>query len=193
MNCSIPEEKNILIRTASPKDAGALLDIYRPYVTDTCITFETDVPAPDEFARRIQSILRSYPYLCAEEDGKIIGYCYASAFRTRRAYRWTCENSIYLDMRARGRGVGSLLERRLEEILIRQGFTGLDACITYPNPESVAFHEKHGYTLCAHFHKCGYKMGRWLDVVWMEKELSPRVRNPEGPVPFPEADLEGIL
>ena len=189
----IREEKNILVRAASPNDAGALLDIYRPYVTDTCVTFETDVPAPDDFAQRIRKTLLRYPWLCAEEDGRIVGYCYASAFHVRSAYRWTCENSIYLTMGARGRGVGSLLERRLEEILIRQGFTGLNACITYPNPESVAFHEKHGFKLCSHFHRCGYKMGRWLDVVWMEKELAPRAGAPAEPVPFPEADLEGIL
>ena len=189
----IPADKNILIRAAAPKDAGAIRDIYRPYVTDTCVTFETAVPGRDDFARRIQSTLLRYPWLCAEEDGKIVGYCYASAFHVRSAYRWTCENSIYLSMDARGRGVGSLLERRLEDILVRQGFTALNACITYPNPESVAFHEKHGFTLCAHFHRCGYKMGRWLDVVWMEKELLPREGAPAEPVPFPEADLKGIL
>ena len=185
--------KNIRIRVAAPEDAGALLDIYRPYVLGTCVTFETGVPAPEEFAHRIRNTLQRYPYLCAEEDGRIVGYCYASAFRMRKAYQWTCENSIYLRTDARGRGIGSLLERRLEEILVRQGFNGLNACITYPNPESVAFHEKHGFVLCAHFHKCGFKMDRWLDVVWMEKELAPRGCAPAEPVPFPETDLEGIL
>ena len=189
----IREEKGVLIRAASPNDAGALLDIYRPYVADTCVTFENDVPAPEEFARRIRGTLLRYPWLCALEDGKIVGYCYASAFHVRSAYRWTCENSIYLSMDARGRGIGSRLENRLEEILVRQGFTGLNACVTYPNPESIAFHEKHGFRVCAHFHGCGYKMGRWLDVVWMEKELSPREGAPAEPVPFPEADLGGIL
>ncbi len=190
---AIREEKSILVRAAAPEDAGTLLDIYRPYVTDTCVTFETEVPDREEFARRIRGTLLRYPYLCAEEDGKIVGYCYASAFHVRSAYRWTCENSIYLRMDARGRGIGSLLENRLEEILVRQGFTGLNACITYPNPESVAFHERHGFRTCAHFHGCGYKMGRWLDVVWMEKKLSSRADAPREPVPFPEADLRGIL
>ncbi len=179
------ERTPLLIRAASAEDAPALLAIYAPYVRETCITFEYDPPSPEEFARRIAHTLERFPYLCALEGDEIVGYCYASPFHVRKAYEWTCESSIYLRTDARGRGIGSALQKRLEDILVLQGFRGLAACITFPNPESIAFHERHGFTLCAHFHRCGYKMGRWLDMVWMEKALAPRCGAPEEVVPFP--------
>ncbi len=183
---ALPRGEDFVIRTARETDAKALLGIYAPYVTDTCITFEYTVPGEADFARRIRDTLARFPYLCAVRGEEILGYCYASPFHVRRAYQWTAESSIYLRWDMRGRGIGSALQRRLEEILILQGITGLNACITWPNPESIAFHERHGFALCAHFTRCGYKMGRWLDMVWMEKELLPRIGEPAPPVPFPE-------
>ena len=85
------------IRPATPNDAVKLLDIYAPYVTDTAITFEYEVPTLEEFRRRIEHISKKYPYLVAEEDGDIVGYVYASSFKERDAFQWAVETSIYVD------------------------------------------------------------------------------------------------
>lgn len=170
----------IRIRTACPQDASACLAIYAPYVTHTSITFETEVPTEEAFTDRIHATLAQYPYLVAEDEGRIIGYCYASPFKSRAAYAWSAETSIYIHPDHQGRGVGRMLYEQLELLLIKQHVHTLNACITYPNPQSIAFHEKMGYTLCAHFHRSGFKHGAWRDIVWMEKQLSSETP----PLPF---------
>ena len=100
-------------RTATPEDAAALLEIYRPYVEETAITFEYDVPSEEEFARRIRTVLRKYPYIIAEAEGKITGYAYVSRFHERKAYDWLVETSVYVARDFRGKGAGSALYARL--------------------------------------------------------------------------------
>lgn len=183
----------ITIRTATPDDAAALLAIYAPYVTKTAITFEYEVPSEEEFRRRIRTTLEAYPYLVAEQGGKIIGYVYASAFHTRPAYDWNVETSIYIAQDARHTGAGRKLYEALETYLRAQGIVTLYACITYPatpdpyvDTNSVDFHSHMGYDLVANFKKSGYKFDRWYDVVWMEKEIGAH-RTPMAPVKrFPE-------
>lgn len=167
----------VTLRSATPEDAGQLLEIYRPYVTDTTITFEYQVPTVEEFAGRIQETLRKYPYLVAEwqgDDGEaaIVGYAYARPFKSRAAYGWAVETSVYVAMDQRGRGVGGALYRCLEQLLKRQNFTNINACITWPNPESEEFHRHMGYRNAGHFTQCGYKLGRWCDIIWMEKQIN---------------------
>ncbi len=166
------------IRKVTVDDAKELLDIYAPYVEQTAITFEYDVPSVGEFVERIKKISSKYPYIAAVEDGKIVGYAYASAFKERAAYQWSVETSIYVDMQKRQNGVGRLLYEALEQRLREQGILNSNACISYAEVEdghltndSVHFHEKLGYELVAHFHKCGKKFGKWYDMVWMEKML----------------------
>ena len=166
----------ITTRTAAPADAKALLAIYTPYVEQTAITFEYDVPTLEEFKSRIQTTLQKFPYIIAEEDSKILGYAYASPFKERAAYGWSVETSIYVKQDERQKGIGRILYDRLEEILKKQGILNVNACIGYPQIEdeyltqdSVRFHEKLGYSMVGTFHKCGYKFGRWYDMVWMEK------------------------
>jgi phosphinothricin acetyltransferase len=159
------------IRIAAPDDAAALAAIYAPYVEHTPITFETEAPSPEEFAGRIARTLKKYPYLAAEEDGVISGYAYASAFKGRAAYDWSVETSIYVREGLGRKGIGSALYRRLEELLRRQNICNMCACITYPNPASISFHEAFGYHTVAHFTASGYKLGAWHDMVWMEKTL----------------------
>lgn len=172
------------IRIAMPEDAPALIEIYAPYVRDTAITFEYEVPTAEEFSDRIRHTLEKYPYLAAEEEGRILGYAYASAFKARAAYAWSVETSLYVRQDLRHQGLGSALHRALEEQLRRQHVCNLCACITYPNPASIAFHERHGYHLTAHFHRSGYKMGAWHDMVWMERELCPHTIPPLPFIPF---------
>lgn len=177
------------IRTATPEDAPALLDIYAPYVRDTAITFEYQVPTSEEFADRIRNTLKKYPYLIAEQDGELLGYAYASAFKVRAAYGWSVETSVYVKQGEHGRGVGSALYGALEECLRKQHICNLCACITYPNPTSIAFHERFGYRVIAHFHSSGFKLGEWHDIVWMEKGLCPHEIPPKPFLPFSELNL----
>lgn len=173
------ERKGFKIRKADSSDAGALLGIYRPYVTDTPITFEFEPPSLEEFKNRMLQIMTRYPYLVAESDERIGGYCYASQFKNRDAYDWSVETTIYISPEFKGMGIGRKLYEKLEEILARQGILNLNACIAYPHQESVAFHEKMGFQTVAHFHKCGYKLGAWYDMVWMEKMIGEHRDQPK--------------
>ena len=121
----------INIRNVTSDDARELLDIYAPYIEKTAITFEYDVPTLDEFRERIRQISNSYPYLVASDNGRIIGYAYASEFKARAAYQWSVETSIYLDMKERHHGVGKTLYTELEKQLKSKGILNMNACITY--------------------------------------------------------------
>jgi phosphinothricin acetyltransferase len=182
-------DSSVTIRMAAPEDAASLLAIYRPYVEKTAITFEYEVPSVEEFAGRIRHVLTRFPYLAAEKDGKLLGYAYVSPFKERAAYDWAVETSIYVAEDARGCGTGSLLYRTLEEILKAQNITNLNACITYPHPESISFHERFGYKTVAHFTKCGYKLDTWWDMVWMEKMLSNHPEKPQPVIPVTQLEL----
>ena len=164
------------IRSAKPEDARRLLDIYSYYVVNTAISFEYDVPSPSEFKERIENTLKKYPYLVLEVDGEIAGYAYAGVFKGRAAYDHSCEISIYIDRDSHGKGYGRALYEALEEKLKEQGILNLYACIAYPPEEdeyltknSEGFHRHLGFVTVGEFHKCGYKFGRWYNMIWMEK------------------------
>lgn len=176
-------DKNaITIRKATKADAEAIQTIYAPYVRETAISFEYDVPSVEEMARRIEEVQKTHPWIVAEEDGKIVGYAYAHAFYGRAAYQWAVETSIYVDRQEKRKGIGKKLHDTLEDALKAQGILNMNACIAYIEPEeehltqdSVRFHERMGYTKVAHFHLCGKKFGRWYDVIWMEKIIGEHV------------------
>ena len=166
----------IIIRNATMQDAAKLLEIYGPYVKNTAISFEYEVPGVEEFQKRIEKTIQKYPYLIAEEEQQILGYAYAGAFYGRAAYDWSVETTIYLAPNATKKGVGRLLYETLEARLKELGIINLYACIAYPDVEdeyldknSALFHEHMGYTKVGEFHKCGYKFGRWYSMIWMEK------------------------
>ncbi len=171
------------IRFVTIADAAELAEIYAHYVTDTAITFECEPPSAAEFAGRIEKTRRRYPYIAAASDGKILGYAYASALKGRAAYDWSVETTVYVRPSAQRRGVGKALYERLEELLRRQNVTNAYACITYPNEPSIAFHKSMGYEERGRFFGCGYKMGKWWDVVWLEKILSPHENPPAAFIP----------
>ena len=188
------------VRMATPADAAALLDIYRPYITGTAITFEYDVPSVEEFAARITHTLRTYPYIVAEAEGEIIGYAYVSPFKERAAYDWAVETSIYLKMGLSGQGYGRLLYDKLEAILRRQNILNANACIAYAAHEdahltngSMHFHEHLGYHLVGTFHQCGYKFGTWYDMIWMEKMLGDHPADPHPLLPISRIDCSDLL
>lgn len=183
----------ITIRTAALDDAAALLAIYAPYVEQTAITFEYEVPSLEEFRGRIAHTLRRYPYLVAEENGEILGYAYTGPFGERAAYSWAVETSIYLRQEIRGKGLGKRLYQALEDVSRAQHVQSLYACIAYPDADdahlsgnSVAFHAHLGYTTVGRFPHCGYKFGTWYNMTWMEKTLGDHAVPPAAFVPFPE-------
>lgn len=164
------------IRNASIEDAERILEIYAYYVKNTAITFEYDVPTLEEFQDRIKNIRKRYPYLVIERDGIIQGYAYAGTFVGRAAYDWSCETTIYLDHNAQKRGMGRKIYEALEDRLRQMGILNLYACIGYPEQEdeylnrnSADFHAHLGFKKAGEFHKCGYKFGRWYNMIWMEK------------------------
>lgn len=169
--------KEITIRNVEVADAPRLLEIYAPYVTETAISFEYEVPSLEEFEGRIRNISSSYPYIVAEINGKIVGYAYAGVFKARKAYDHCVETTIYVDSNMRGCGVGRALYTVLEDELGKRGKKNLNACIGWTprdddkhlTNQSEAFHQRMGYEKVAHFHRCGYKFGEWYDMIWMEK------------------------
>ena len=164
------------IRLATPSDAAALLAIYAPYVENTAITFEYEVPTIEDFTNRIAKTLEKYPYLVAEEDGVVLGYAYASTYYARAAYDWAVELSVYVSLDSRGQGVGTKLYDALEYLLDQMGYVHFLACISLPNEASLTLHRKRGYQQVAHFPKIGYKFNRWHDIVWLQKSLEKDVR-----------------
>lgn len=172
-------QSSFVVRSATVADAPVLRAIYAPYVTDTAVTYEYEVPSLKEFERRIGQVLSAWPYLVLEADGRIVGYAYASKFHAREAYKKSVETSIYLSMDARGKGYGSLLEKALASECLRRGQTAMYACISaterehdpYLTDASIRFHEKRGYRLCGRFSRCAVKFGLDYDMVYMEKHL----------------------
>jgi len=182
------------IRIAEPGDAEAIRSIYAPYVADTAITFEYDIPDVQEFQRRIENTLERYPYLVALEQGNVIGYAYAGPFRPRAAYQHSVEASIYVNRKQTGKGVGRILYTELEKILLRQNVYVMYACITATEREqdehltnkSILFHEHLGYTLAGRFFHCGYKFDKWYSMIWMEKRIGEQPDHPEAFLPYPD-------
>lgn len=172
----------IVLRSATPADAPVLLSIYGPYVEHTAITFEYDTPSVEEFSDRIARVQTRFPYLIAQSGDEVVGYAYAAAFHARKAYSWCVEVTVYVREDCKGQGIGKLLYSKLEEILQAQGVLNLYACIAMPQVEdehltrdSYTFHSHMGYRLIGTFDRCGYKFGRWYDMIWMEKQIAPHL------------------
>jgi len=180
------------IRVATPADAPELVSIYAPYVAETAVTFEYEVPTVQEFTRRIENTLEKYPYLVAEFGGRIIGYTYASPFRPRAAYAWSVETSIYVRRDMKQRGVGRELYERLEIMLARQNVTNMYAYITLPSEgddhvpaASFEFHRRLGYRKIGEYGKCANKFDHWFNMAIMEKQIGSRVTAQPPFIPFP--------
>jgi len=155
-----------MIRQANLEDVARMLEIYAPYVAETAISFEYTVPTLEAFRTRFLGIAEKYPWIVWEDDGRIIGFAYASTAFERAAYRWDADVSIYVDREARHRGVGTGLYDCLESMLRRMGYCNLYALITADNLPSCRFHEKRGYVQEGLLRRTGYKFGRWYDVKW---------------------------
>jgi phosphinothricin acetyltransferase len=178
---------SLLVRAADPqRDAAACASIYAPNVEGSPVSFEERAPDAAELARRIASTSRTHPWLVAEEGGEVVGYAYACPHRSRPAYRWAVDVSVYVSPSHRRRGCGRLLYRELLSRLRQQGFTAAFAGITLPNEASVGLHESLGFRPAGVFRGVGWKQGAWRDVGWWQLRLAAPGDGPP-PEPSPPA------
>jgi phosphinothricin acetyltransferase len=166
------------IRPAVDADIPGILDIYTPFVRDTAITFEYEVPSLSAFRERFQAVCAQYPWLVAATETQVLGYAYAMRFRERAAYQWCCECSVYIHPEARRQGLATQLYHSLFQELRRRGLINVYAVITLPNPQSVALHEHIGFEAVGILRKSGFKHGNWHDVLLMELFLEQHPHNP---------------
>ena len=172
------------IRLAGPHDAEGVQAIYAPIVRDTAISFEVDPPTVEDMRARIVTTLEHLPWVVCVDGGTVQGYAYASPHRTRAAYQWSVDASVYVHEHARRAGVGRALYRALFPLLTLQGFVNAYAGITLPNPASVGLHESLGFRPVGVYRAVGYKLGAWHDVGWWSFALQPPPATPEIPRDF---------
>lgn len=175
-----------MIRVATKDDAVGMLEIYAPFILNSGITQETEVPSVEDFQKRVISNLEERPWLICEIDNEIAGYAYAGKHRDRKGYQWCIEPSVYISEKHFGLGVAHALYAALFDILKMQGYVNAYAVITLPNERSIAFHKKFGFEYLTTYEKIGYKLGQWHDVGWMQYEVNPHKENPGDPIRFPK-------
>ena len=177
---------SIVIRPATIADGEQIRAIYRPYIDETVISFEYELPALEEIQRRIAYTLPERPWLVSERDGEIVGYVYAGQHSERKAYQWATDVSAYINADFHRKGLGRAMYTSLFALLKLQGFYNIYAGITLPNASSVGLHEAMGLVPVGVYEKVGYKFGKWHDVGWWQLHLQPLPDEPQPPVKFSE-------
>jgi phosphinothricin acetyltransferase len=172
------------IRFAVRDDAARMLEIYAPNVIETPISFETEVPSLQEFQNRVEETLLKFPWLVYESNRGILGYAYAGPHRSRCAYGWSVESTVYVARDAQGLGIGKRLYQALFELLKLQGVVNVLAGIAQPNAPSVRLHESLGFVKVAHFKDIGFKLEKWWDVGWWQLQLQRPERPTDLKSPF---------
>jgi phosphinothricin acetyltransferase len=170
------------LRLATEPDAQQIQAIYSPIVSQTPTSFELEPPTADEMRQRIMDTLVHHPWLVCEQQGKVLGYAYASKHRARAAYQWSVDVSVYVHEQARRKGVGQTLYNVLFKILRLQGFYSAYAGIALPNPGSVGLHESMGFQPIGVYREVGYKLEKWHDVGWWQLSLQPKAIPPQPPI-----------
>jgi len=163
-----PSLRTGMLRAAQPTDAAAIAALYNHYILHTTITFEMAAVTEAEIVGRLAAVQPALPWLVAERDGALVGYAYASPWRTRAAYRQSVETTVYVDRNHGRGGIGSALYAALIAELRSRSMHALIGGISLPNAASVALHEKFGFRKVAHFEQVGRKFDRWLDVGYWE-------------------------
>ena len=182
--------KDIKIRMSREDDAKEILEIYTPYVTDTSITFECDVPSLEEFRNRIRDISLRYPYLVCVIDDKIVGYAYSHRYQERAAYQWNAELSVYVDKSYLRFGIGKALYSALIDISKLQNIHNVYGVVTSPNKNSEKLHEYFGFNKVGVYHNTGYKCGKWHNVMLFEKNINNYENSPKQVLSIKEVDQE---
>ena len=175
------------IRLASVDDAEEIQAIYEPHVRDSAVSFELTPPSAETIEQRIHDTIESHPWLVCERDSEVAGYAYAGPHRSREAYQWAVESSVYVHQDHQRAGVARGLYESLFEVLKLQGFQNVYAGTTLPNPASERFHEAMGFKSIGVYEKVGYKNGDWHDVKWSQRSLGERDPAPESPLTLAEA------
>lgn len=165
-----------MIRPVLTADAASICKIYNHYVLNTHINFEEEAVSIEDMEDRISTITQKHPWFVYEENGQVLGYAYASEWKSRCAYRYSVECTVYLEQGADGKGIGSKLYEALLEQIGREKVHAVIGGIALPNEASVALHEKFGFEKVAHFKEVGYKFGNWIDVGYWEKIIVERKR-----------------
>ena len=173
---------NYKIRLITTNDTEAARNVYAPYVLNTAISFEYEVPTVDEFKKKIEKITSQYPWLVCECDGEIAGYAYGSMHRDRTAYQWSPEVTVYLNEKYHRRGIARILYNALFEMLKMQGYYTAFAGVLVTNEKSVQFHRAMGFEDIGLFKNIGYKLGEWHTNLWLQYELQKPVLNPREPI-----------
>jgi L-amino acid N-acyltransferase YncA len=169
------------VRDASERDAETCVAIYTPYVTDTAITFECDPPLPAEMAVRIATATRTHAWVVLENQGHVVGYAYGGPYKSRAAYRWSCEVSVYLERGRRRTGGGRALYDALFDRLAERGFRTAVAGMTLPNDASVGLHRAMGFEPVGTYRRIGWKHGAWHDVAWVQRTIATGQNPPSEP------------
>lgn len=162
-----------MIRKVRLEDAQAICNIYNYYIDDTIITFEEESIDAKEVEKRIRQTKAKLPWFvcCDEEDENILGYAYASSWRSRSAYQYSVESSVYIDKDHIGKGIGTKLYQELINKLISLGYHAVIGGIAIPNDESIKLHKKLGFEKVAHFNQVGKKFDQWIDVEYWQLPL----------------------
>jgi len=160
------------IRDATSGDGAACAGVYAPYVTDTVITFETEPPTAEEMAGRITAAQRRHAWLVLEDDGAVVGYAYGGPYRSREAWQWSCEVSVYLERGRRRSGGGRALYEALLERLVQRGYRTAVAVMTLPNEASEGLHRAMGFEPAGVHRRIGWKHGAWHDVAFAQRMLA---------------------
>ncbi len=153
-----------MIRSATEDDAEAICGIYNHYVRETVITFEEEPVSAEEMRNRVSEVTKTFPWLVYVTENRIVGYAYATLWKSRSAYRHTVESTVYVAPGFSGRGIGSGLYNALITELRERGVHAVVGIIALPNPVSIALHEKIGFEKAAHFKQVGRKFDQWIDV-----------------------------
>jgi L-amino acid N-acyltransferase YncA len=184
---------SLVVRPAEAADAGALAEIYAPSVLQRPTSFELRAPDAAEMAARLARVTAAWPWFVAEEGARVLGYCYASAFAEREAYRWSVTTTVYVREGHHRRGIGLAMYARLLDTLRRQGAVRAFAGITLPNDGSVGLHRAVGFEPVGLYPQAGFKLGRWWDVAWYGlalRDLAPD-EAPDEIVPWPRLAASG--
>jgi L-amino acid N-acyltransferase YncA len=186
-------EVMVTIRPVTIDNASEILDIYKPYILNSAISFEAEVPSLTDMQARIEKCVIRYPWLVCYIENKLAGYAYASIHRERAAYQWTCESSIYMHDNFKGKGIAREIYLLLISILKMQGIRNVYAGITLPNEPSVLLHEKCGFEQFATYDHIGYKLGRWEKVGWWRLLINDLNEEPSPPIYFSQLNRQSIL
>jgi L-amino acid N-acyltransferase YncA len=178
------EASSSSVRPASARDAGACLAIYRPYVQNTAISWEIDVPTADEMAARIGGLRATHDWLVLERDDQIIGFAYGQPLKRLAAFQWSAETGIYVDVHHHRAGGGRQLYTQLLRRLTERGYRQAFAGITQPNEASNGFHRSFGFQDAGLYRRVAWKHDSWHDVAWMQLDLlgTADQDGPPGPI-----------